>query len=474
MEAYVRTLRACHEGAKRANPKCQVVLGASLHQGQFSENVYRFGGAPWFDILGFHYFAGNSPYDFGYQVHYLREIMRRHGESKPIWDTEWGCGGAQPWDALVGGETFQAAFATKYIALAAMHGTVPAGHFDPVTGPHGPLPRAVALAVITHLLDGASFVGRLDLGRDNAGLLFRRRNGSVCGVFWARHRLRAVLRTTASWITTGSIFGAATRTPTADGRVKLELNEIPVLLDGLGEVEIVDGPYDTEEYRVIQDVSRVPVSRVTDELPAPFPRVDPGAIAVDGDLGDWKGIPLLGRPTRDDGTGYHPEYYKFDGYRPLDGRSRAAWDDHHLYVAAVVQKDPRAQINPDVANVFFVLRGFDWGTSWSDFSKGQSLLTLMSRPGGPNVVQSNGFDMSIAERELTEARIAVRVGKKKIVFEAAIPWSAFRPIQPVPGKTVQFLVFYGGDDGNDYYWWYRMLGTHWYVRPPAQTVELRF
>lgn len=116
--------------------------------GQFSENVYRFGGARYFDVLGFHYFAGNSAYDFGWQVHYLREIMCRYGECKPIWDTEWGCGGAQPWNALVGGERFEAAFETKYVALSVLHDTVPVGHFDSLMDERVPLPRAVALALI--------------------------------------------------------------------------------------------------------------------------------------------------------------------------------------------------------------------------------------------------------------------------------------------------------------------------------------
>lgn len=139
-----------------------------------------------------------------------------------------------------------------------------------------------------------------------------------------------------------------------------------------------------------------------------------------------------------------------------------------------MKKSRKALKNPDVGAVMFALRGFDWGVQWSDFAKGQSLIALMSRPGGPNVVQSNAYDMSIPEREVTEARIATRIGKREITFEAAIPRSVFRPIEPTPGKIVELLMLYGGDDGNDYYWWYRMLTSHWYVRPPAEKRELKF
>jgi len=474
MEDYVRTLRACYESAKRADPNCQVVVGASLHQGQFSENAYQFGGAPYFDILGSHYLSANSPYDFGYQVHYLREIMRRYGESKPIWDTEWGCGGAQPWDAVLGGETFQAAFETKFITQAAMHDVVPAGHFDRITGEHGPLPRTVALAVITSVLEGTEFLGALDLGRDNAGIIFQKRNRATCGVFWAKHRARLVLKTTAESVVSRGILGAPRRVRTEEGLLKLDLNEIPVILEGLGEVEIAEGPYDSEDYGAVRDFSGIGRSEASRELPRPFPQVRPGQISIDGDLGDWSGIPAICVPNKAQLTECVPEHYKFDRYQTLRGEARVAHDDEHFYIASVVRKDRKAQVNVDVANVMFAMRGFDWGVQWSDFSKGQSLLTLMSRPGGPNVVQTNGYDMSIAERELTEARIATRIGKDEITFEAAIPWDAFRPITPTPGKTVELLLLFGGDDGNDYYWWYRMLGTHWYCRPPAETVELRF
>lgn len=471
MEDYVRTLRTCYESAKRANPRCQVVVGGSLHQGQFSDSVYQFGGGSYFDILGFHYFAGNSPYDFGYQVHYLREIMRRHGEQRPIWDTEWGCGGAQPWDALIGGERFQAAFETKYITLATMHGVEPAGHFDGITGEHGPLPRAVALAVITSVLDGAELVGSLDLGRDNAGLLFKKRTGKTCGVFWAMQRLRVVLKTAAQSVLTRDIFGASTRVRTADGLLKLELNEMPIIVEGL---ENAEGPYDSDDYRVIKDFGKRSVSRATNVIPRPFPRVEAGSITIDADLADWSSIPPLCRPSKKQLTEYEAEHYKFDCYRALKAEAKVAYDEDCFYIASVVRKDKQAQVNPDVASVLFALRGFDWGVQWSHFSKGQSLLTLMSRPGGPNAVQSNAYDMSIPEREVREAPIAVRVEQKEIIFEAAIPWDVLRPIKPVPGKVAELLLLFGGDDGNDYYWWYRMLGTHWYCRPPAERIELRF
>ena len=68
----------------------------------------------------------------------------------------------------------------------------------------------------------------------------------------------------------------------------------------------------------------------------------------------------------------------------------------------------------------------------------------------------------------------MEVGPRTITFEAAIPWRELRPIKPAPGKKVELLLLCGGDDGNDYYWWFRMLSTHWFVRPPGAQVELRF
>jgi hypothetical protein len=249
---------------------------------------------------------------------------------------------------------------------------------------------------------------------------------------------------------------------------------MPVIIEGIGDVEIAEGPYDSQDYPFIRDITAIRESRSTGPIPRPFPRVQPGQIRADADLSDWAGIPSVCMPNKGQLTEYEAEHYKFDCYKCLQGEAKVAYDDEWLYIASVVKKGRKAQVNANVASVMFALRGFDWGVQWSDFSKGQSLIALMSRPGGPNVVQTNGYDMSIPERELTEARIATQVNDREIVFEAAIPWEALRPIRPTPGKIAEILLLFGGDDGNDYYWWYRMLGTHWYCRPPAERVELRF
>jgi hypothetical protein len=252
------------------------------------------------------------------------------------------------------------------------------------------------------------------------------------------------------------------------------MNEMPIIVSGLGDIEIADGPYDHEDYREITDYTKHTASRATTDAPRPFPRAQPGEIIVDGDLADWSAIPALCRPHKKQLTVHAPERYKFATYKTLKGEAKVAYDDEHFYIACKVRKDRKAQVDPNVANVLLSMRGFDLGVQWSHFCKGQSLIALMSRPGGPNVIQLGGYDMSIAERELTEAKIATRIEPREIIFEAAIPWDAFRPIKPVPGKFAELLLVFGGDDGNDYYWWYRLLGAHWFSLPPAEQVELKF
>jgi len=477
VQEYVNLLRTCYEAAKKADPKCQVVLGGALHLGQFTEDVYRFGGRDYFDIVGFHYFSGNSIHDFGEQVKSLREIMARYGDDKPIWDTEFGCGGAQPWDAITGGSLFTAAFETKYVALSTMYNTVPCGHFMSLSSPQGAPPHAVAFALATWLLDRATFKKRLDFGHDDAGLLFRRRNGKMCGTFWAEKHLRAVVKTDADTVTVRHILGPTHRVKTDSGCLSLQLNAVPVILEGFEKLELVEGPYDSTDYRVIENITPVETSQVTGDVPCAFPKVRNGAIKVDGSLADWKEIPTICTPEESQRVQALPveDYYKFDKYQYCMGEARVAYDADSLYICAKVRKDKDAQIDPKVANVMFSLRAFDSGVQWGRFCKGQSLVALMSRPGGEtNVVRVQAYDMAMRDGDIPGARIKTRNLAKDLVFEASIPWKALRPIRPEPGKIVELAMSFGGDDGNDYYWWFRLLATHWFVRPPAVRVQLKF
>lgn len=86
---------------KRIDPNAKIVSPAA--SGDRTSNgvqwVDRFlddGGAKFFDVLGYHFYVGeHSPEAMLPVIRDLQDSLRRHGTSKPIWDTEIGWGGNQ-------------------------------------------------------------------------------------------------------------------------------------------------------------------------------------------------------------------------------------------------------------------------------------------------------------------------------------------------------------------------------------------
>ena len=104
---YTRLLRSAYEAAKRADPRCRVVLGGLQMNGiipnpwspvkipDFLEDLYKAGARPHFDICNVHpYVLPNE--GAGYMMRLVRDtlaLMDRYGDSdKPLWITEVGCG----------------------------------------------------------------------------------------------------------------------------------------------------------------------------------------------------------------------------------------------------------------------------------------------------------------------------------------------------------------------------------------------
>ncbi|MBN1344204.1 MAG: hypothetical protein JXQ73_16075 [Phycisphaerae bacterium] len=97
---YVTFLKAFHRGVKRADPDNKVVLTAFAGVApEHLEAAYRYGAKDYFDILAAHpYTRPQLPEDGGYvdQIKALRDVMRKHGDDKPLWVTEMGWNGVEP------------------------------------------------------------------------------------------------------------------------------------------------------------------------------------------------------------------------------------------------------------------------------------------------------------------------------------------------------------------------------------------
>jgi polysaccharide biosynthesis protein PslG len=98
---YAAMVRAAYRAAKAADPRPIIVAGSlSDSDFEFTDALYRRGVKGYFDAWSVHpYSDDRSPldaavesprYSFRSGVPAVREVMRRHGDEKPIWLTEFG------------------------------------------------------------------------------------------------------------------------------------------------------------------------------------------------------------------------------------------------------------------------------------------------------------------------------------------------------------------------------------------------
>lgn len=214
-ERYVRYLKACHRGLKRADPANRVVLAgfsglAPLHL----KAVYRYGGKGHFDIVASHAYTRPRPPEEGYlkRIGTLARVMREHGDDLPIWVTEMGWNGIEPsmleylrarnagYRSYACTEEDQARGLARLYLLSA---TVPriervfffhlsqeakytdhhhenADYFMGVVGP-GPLPGSLrfkdayfSVKTVIRMINETRYVGRIDLGPRIRALVFDR------------------------------------------------------------------------------------------------------------------------------------------------------------------------------------------------------------------------------------------------------------------------------------------------------------
>jgi hypothetical protein len=91
---YLALLRRTHETVKSVDPSIRVAFGGTSGVPfAFIEEIYKLGGAKWFDIMNIHPYTepDRSEGDMDVKIERLRELMAKYGDAKkPIWITEIG------------------------------------------------------------------------------------------------------------------------------------------------------------------------------------------------------------------------------------------------------------------------------------------------------------------------------------------------------------------------------------------------
>jgi hypothetical protein len=119
--AYTRLLEAAYRAVKSQNPSAVVLAGATAGaDSSFISRMYDSDARAYFDALSLHPYSGNrSPEvcsvpatSFRCGVEQIRQVMLRHGDTRPIWLTEMGTSVSSG-----SGPTFQARYVSKALTL---------------------------------------------------------------------------------------------------------------------------------------------------------------------------------------------------------------------------------------------------------------------------------------------------------------------------------------------------------------------
>jgi hypothetical protein len=89
----VELARAAYTVLKAIDPAIVVVSPAATERGgvPWLEEYLRRGGAAYADVIGYHFYvAPGPPEDMVPFIQRVRQVLRRHGVSKPLWNTEVG------------------------------------------------------------------------------------------------------------------------------------------------------------------------------------------------------------------------------------------------------------------------------------------------------------------------------------------------------------------------------------------------
>lgn len=187
----------------------------------------------------------------------------------------------------------------------------------------------------------------------------------------------------------------------------------------------------------------------------PCPRA-PGAVAIDGDLREWAGTPMV--QVGDDWPVMNPTLYKGDG--DCSAQFGCMWDDGRLYVALRVHDDVFLQTKAGTAvwgqdSVQIGLdpapeEKADYNPLVGAFGKRLYEYGLSLTQGGPQVWRwcSGDPERLPPEAAETDARLSVARDGPEVVYEAELPWRSLGVESAESGRTMGLALAVNDDDGE--------------------------
>ncbi len=232
-ERYSEILKSAYITAKKADPDCKIVgCSTSGIDVPFIKRIYQCGGKNYFDILSIHPYRNLTDFEpnFIRDIKKLRSLMISYGDhEKPVWSDEWRAKG----DGLEKAENL-----VKMYVLNFAYGVDKIFQFQAYKLYPGF--AYVAHRMMVNLLEGAAYVGKLDLGKDVYAFVFYRDDPVV--VIWASRGDRWVDFDAGSEdIELIKVTGEVTQMVTFEGNAHLLATQTPLFitdisLDIVGEI----------------------------------------------------------------------------------------------------------------------------------------------------------------------------------------------------------------------------------------------
>jgi len=181
-----------------------------------------------------------------------------------------------------------------------------------------------------------------------------------------------------------------------------------------------------------------------------------GAVAIDGDLREWTGTPMV--QVGADWPVMNPTLYRGEG--DCSAQFGCMWDDGHLYVALRVHDDVFLQemTGSAVWGQDSVQIGLDpapgkqseYNPLVGAFGKGLYEYGLSLTQAGPQVWRWCSGDPKRlpAESADTAARLSVVRDGPDVVYEAELPWQSLGVERPEPGCALGLALAVNDDDGD--------------------------
>jgi hypothetical protein len=250
---YLAVLKVAYAAAKRADPRCTVIMPGLASQGPgpdaFMDRLLELGAARHCDAISLHPWAGGSPErtDLARSIGRIARLCAQHGTARPIWVTELG------WSTEIPGgltERDQAAMLARSAILTVGSGAVerlfwfrlhdsgpdrmdPDDNFGLCREDLSPKPAYFAHRTVAVLLGDSRPSGSVTLGATVQAKLFRSAKETLAAIWRPEGSETVALNVGQAPVTVTDLMGNSRAARTHAGVLLIRADDLPVFVRGV-------------------------------------------------------------------------------------------------------------------------------------------------------------------------------------------------------------------------------------------------